>query len=286
MKVIAELTAGFGNQLFSYACAYSLAKKKHADLYINTYMADNGMSRKLGIDKLNITYQERITYKYKKDILNRAIFNKIRRHHAIGWKTKIYQEKQNYVYDSQLALQEGDIMLSGYWQTDKYFREYRKDLLQLFTPKQLSERAKATITEIHGMKNSVAVHIRRGDYLQVNAYIGPEYFSDAMGVIEEKLGNVEYCFFSDDIDWVKEHFGEKENYHFISGQEDMSDIDEFFCMVECEHDIIANSTFSWWAAYLNQNSEKIVLAPKVAMWGGDFYPEEWITLESHIAQDA
>ena len=71
MKVIAELTGGFGNQLFAYACGYALAKKKGADLYINTYMADNGMSRELGIDELTIEYVERITYKYKRDFLNR-----------------------------------------------------------------------------------------------------------------------------------------------------------------------------------------------------------------------
>ena len=84
MKVIAELTGGFGNQLFAYACGYALAKKKGADLYINTYMADNGMSRELGIDDLTIEYVERITYKYKRDFLNRAVFNKIRRRKAIG----------------------------------------------------------------------------------------------------------------------------------------------------------------------------------------------------------
>lgn len=282
MKVIAELTAGFGNQLFSYACGYALARKKSADFYINTYMADNGMSRKLEIDKLNITYKERLTYQYKKDVINRAIFNKIRRNNVIGWGTKIYKEKQNYIYDAGVFEQNGDVMLSGYWQTYKYFDDYREELLELFTPKQLGRTAEAVTEQISGMKNTVAVHIRRGDYLQVNAYIRPEYFADAMKEMEKRLGSVNYCFFSDDIEWVKEHFGQNENYYFISGQEGMSDVDEFFCMAACEHDIIANSTFSWWAAYLNRNEEKIVIAPQVAAWGGDFYPEEWIKLESCI----
>lgn len=282
MKVIAELTAGFGNQMFSYACAYALAKKKNADFYINTYMADNGMSRPLEIDKLNITYKERLTYKYRRDILNRAVFNKIRRNSTIGCGTKIYKEKQSYVYDANVFEQNRDVMLSGFWQTYKYFDEYREDLLKLFTPKQVGETAKEVLYQMESMKNTVAVHIRRGDYLQVNAYIQPEYFSDAMKLMEEKLGEVNFCFFSDDIEWVKEHFGEKENYHFISGQEGLSDVDEFFCMSKCEHDVIANSTFSWWAAYLNQNEDKIVIAPEVTMWGGDFYPESWIKLESHL----
>ncbi|MDD6057938.1 MAG: alpha-1,2-fucosyltransferase [Clostridiales bacterium] len=283
MKVIAELTAGFGNQMFSYACGYALAKRKGADFYINTYMADNGMSRPLEIDKLNITYKERITYLYRKDLMNRAVCNKIRRQKAIGWRTRIYKEKQHYTYDPQIFEVDYDVMLSGYWQTYRYFEAYRPELLSLFTPKQLSEKATQKIEDIRRIKNTVAVHIRRGDYLEVNAYIGPEYASDAMRIMEEKLGNVNYCFFSDDITWVKEYFGEKENHHFISGSTSLTDVEEFFCMVACEHHIIANSTFSWWGAYLNQNKEKIVIAPKVSIWGGDFYPKEWLTLESSLA---
>lgn len=65
----------------------------------------------------------------------------------------------------------------------------------------------------------------------------------------------------------------------------MSYIDEFFCMVECRHDITANSSFSWWAAYLNANPQKVVTAPIVSFWRGDFYPESWIKIESRIEQD-
>lgn len=285
MKVIAELTAGFGNQLFAYACAYALAKKNNADLYINTYMADNGMSRELGIDKLNITYVERLTYTYKKDLINRAIFNKIRRQKTIGWKTKIFKENGNFVYHPEVFEQKGDVMLSGYWQSDKYFSEYIDDLRKLFTPKQLCETAKKSIEEIHSLKNTVAVHIRRGDYLLAATELRMEYFEDTMKMMEEKLGDVNYCFFSDDIAWVKENFGEKENYHFYSGLEGMGYIDEFFCMAECEHNITANSSFSWWAAYLNKNPDKIVTAPVVSFWRGDFYPESWIKIESRIEQD-
>ena len=285
MKVIAELTGGFGNQLFAYACGYALAKKKGADLYINPYMADNGMSRELGIDDLTIEYVERITYKYKRDFLNRAVFNKIRRRKAIGAKTKIFKENGNFVYHPEVFEQNGDVMLSGYWQSDKYFNEYADDLRRLFRPKKLSETAKKRIELIHSLGETVAVHIRRGDYLLADTNLRMEYFEDAMKIMEEKVGKVNYCFFSDDIAWVKENFGEKDNYYFISGQEDMSYIDEFFCMVECRHDITANSSFSWWAAYLNANPQKVVTAPIVSFWRGDFYPESWIKIESRIEQD-
>lgn len=285
MKVIAELTGGFGNQLFAYACAYALAQKNEADLYINTYMADNGMSRELGIDDLTIEYKGRITYKYKKDILNRAIFNKIRRQKAIGWTTKIFKENGNFVYHPEVFDQKGNIMLSGYWQSDKYFSEYESDFRRLFRPKKLSAKAQEIIEQIHKMNNTVAVHIRRGDYLQADTNLCMVYFEDAMKIMEERLGTVNYCFFSDDIEWVRENFGKKENHYFFSGQDGMGYIDEFFCMVECQHDIIANSSFSWWGAYLNAFSDKIVIAPVVSFWRGDFYPEKWIKIESYIEQD-
>lgn len=286
MKVIAELTGGFGNQLFAYACAYALAQKNHADLYINTYMADNGMSRELGIDKLEITYAKRITYKYKRDILNRAVFNKIRRQKAIGWGTKIVKEKGNFIYHPEIFEQKQDVMLSGYWQTDKYFAEYVEDLRKLFRPKKLSVPAEQLIGKIHSMEHTVAVHIRRGDYLTEGTPLKMEYFEEAMKIMEEKIGFANYCFFSDDIEWVKDNFGQKENYHFCSGIEGIDYIDEFFCMVECEHDITANSTFSWWPAYLNANPDKIVTAPLVSFWRGDFYPESWIKIETHIISKA
>jgi hypothetical protein len=242
-------------------------------------MADNGMSRELGIDKLNIEYKERITYKYNRDLINRAVFNKIRRQKAIGWRTKIFKESSCFVYHPEVFSLEGDVMLSGYWQSDKYFSEYAGDLRRLFTPKHMSEPALKLIGEIKAHDNSVAVHIRRGDYLEVGTPLGLEYFDRAMKIVEERIGSAEYFFFSDDIEWVRENFGTKPNYHFCSGIEGMGYIDEFFCMKECHHDITANSTFSWWPAYLNPHPDKIVTAPVVAVWRGDFYPDDWIKIE-------
>ena len=114
-----------------------------------------------------------------------------------------------------------------------------------------------------------------------NANLQMDYFEQAMKLQEQRLGSATYCFFSDDIAWVKEKFGERENYLFISGQEDIDYIEEFFCMKECEHDIISNSSFSWWGAYLNPNPDKVVIAPITGFWKSDFYPKEWITIETH-----
>jgi hypothetical protein len=282
MKIISELTGGFGNQMFAYACAYSCARKNHAKLYINTYMSDNGMTRELGLTKLNIEYDGRITYLYKRDVVNRAVFNKLRRRKAIGFSTRLVREPELFVYHPEILTPPGDAMLCGYYQNEQYFRDYAADIRRMFTPKEeLSDGAGRIIGKIRAHKNTVAVHIRRGDYLANNANLGLDYFRQAMKLMEQKTDSVTYCFFSDDIAWVREQFGSRENYLYLSGQEPMDDVEEFFCMRECSHDIISNSSFSWWAAYLNPNPEKMVIAPITGFWKKEFYPAEWVTIRTH-----
>jgi hypothetical protein len=282
MKIIAEMTGGFGNQLFAYAAAYAVAKENQADLYIDTYMSDNGMTRELGIDRLDIEFKKRITYKYKRDVFSRAVTNKIRRRIAIGPGTRIVKEKTFYVYHPEIMHPKGDTLLSGFWQTAKYFDKYKDDLRRMFRPKNgFSKDAQELIDMVSG-PNTVAVHIRRGDYLLDAANLTMDYFQKAFAVIGESVPDPVYCFVSDDIEWVKKNFGEKENYVFLSGMKPIDDIEEFFVMSACAHQIISNSTFSWWAAYLNPNPDKIVTAPLVSIWKGDFYPEEWIKIDSEI----
>ena len=285
MKVISEMTGGFGNQLFAYATAYAVAKENKADLYIDTYMSDNGMTRELGITKLKIEYKDRISYLYKKDFINRAFFNKVRRRFAIGFGTKICKEKGNFIYHPEIMKQEKDVLLIGYWQSDKYFQKYQDELRELFQPQEEYSEAAKELMEIVKQDNTVAVHIRRGDYLDSDLNLTMDYFREAFSRVEKLVENPVYCFFSDDIQWVKENFGEQENFRFISGSREIGYFEEFFVMSACAHQIISNSSFSWWAAYLNSNSNKVVIAPIVSFWRGDFYPESWIKIDSKIMQD-
>ena len=280
MKIISELTGGFGNQLFAYATAYAIARENGGELYINTYMSDNGMTRELGIDKLNIEYKKRLTYKYKKNIVSRVIFNKIRRAFTIGLGTKIVKESGNFVFHPEIMKQDRDVMLSGYWQSAKYFDKYLTELRRMYTPKAGFSDAAKELLALVDKPNTVAVHIRRGDYLDDNMNLTMEYFEQAFAIVEEKIKNPIYCFISDDIEWVKANFAEKENYIFISGMKEVDYIEEFFVMSACAHQIISNSSFSWWAAYLNSNAQKVIVAPEVEFWNGDFYPDSWIKISS------
>jgi len=137
--------------------------------------------------------------------------------------------------------------------------------------------------------NSVSLHIRRGDYVQnqeANKFHGicsPEYYSQAMNLIEQKIENPHYFVFSDEVGWVRENI--KFNYpvDFVSGNS-ISEAEELSLMSKCKHNIIANSSFSWWGTWLNTSPEKIVIAPK--KWientdladASDLIPKEWIKI--------
>jgi len=154
--------------------------------------------------------------------------------------------------------------LNGYFQTEKYFINARQEILEKFgTTKTLI--------------NKTSIHIRRGDYLlyPTKHPLPPfEYYTNNINT------NKEYIIFSDDIPWCKQAF---KNYNNIEYSENKSELEDLELMMRCKNNIIANSSFSWWGAWLNQNENKIVITPKV--WFGpdnshlnssDLILENWI----------
>jgi hypothetical protein len=132
------------------------------------------------------------------------------------------------------------------------------------------------------------VHIRRGDFLneKITAYHGvlsAFYFEKAIGLIREKIPSASIYFFSDDIEWVKQNLAVDKNSVFVSSFITRSAIEDFYLMTKCKHNIIANSSFSWWPAWLNNNPDKIVVAPKKwfadsSINTNDLIPQDWIRI--------
>lgn len=161
-----------------------------------------------------------------------------------------------------------NLSLRGFFQSEKYFEDSFGLIQQLLTPKFG-----------HNIKyNCTAIHVRRGDYLSLTreyAQLDMSYYNNAMRTINSK----EYIIFSDDINWCKAHFSG--NVSFSEGQTPAQDL---ALMLSCEHTIIANSSFSWWGAYLNKNPSKIVVAPQNWFGAGlphdtkDLLPASWIKL--------
>lgn len=275
--VIIRIQGGFGNQLFTYSCGYALAKRMDANLLLDTSQHDSGYFRQLELYNLNIEYKDKTNYKAKNNIIN-----KIYRKFKIGLLTKMIYEHKTYTFQQEIFEQKGNIFLQGYWQSYKYFDEYKNDLKRQFMPVYEQKSDIKKLIENLKTHESVAVHIRRGDYITVNGCIDMNYYNRAIYYLDNKFDNLNFYFFSDDIDWVKNYFGQKITYNYVSINSTSQSLDEFFAMSACKNQIISNSTYSWWAAYLNDNINKIIIAPEVACWKGDYYPPSWMLIKTDL----
>lgn len=183
------------------------------------------------------------------------------------------------------------ICLDGYFQSEKYFKHCREDVIKAFNLEQLLEiSSRETILgDIqNALKDTVSIHVRRGDYLQLqdkHPVVTKSYITGALKHFL-LLGYKKYLVFSDDIDWCKQNIN-TDNYPLCTFDysEGKTEIADLFLMSKCSHHIISNSSFSWWAAWLNDSPNKIVIAPKI--WFGkdnahldtrDLVPETWIKI--------
>lgn len=287
MKIIVDLAGGFGNQLFCYCFGYALARKKSAQLIIDTSTQDNGLTRHLELLNLNVSFDQQISCLYKRQFIDRAVLNKVRKRISIGLSTRIYKEKYPTVYEEAVLRTHQDTYFKGNWQTEKYFVEYRSDLLKMLTSKQdRSDSVKRLYGEMKCC-HSVAVHIRRGDYLEIGCQLNMEYYQKAICKMRKilKKNDLVFYIFSDDIAFCKDYFQRTEVFNdmdkvrYPEYDSDDFTLDDMLLMSNCRHMIMANSSYSWWAAWLNQNEGKTVICPELGMWSGDFYPEEWIKIK-------
>lgn len=170
----------------------------------------------------------------------------------------------------------------GYWQHENYFKEIREILLKELTLKNGFDIKNSNIlTQIQNTE-SVSIHIRRGDYVSLNYNIQDSlsYYYQAINIISEKIKSPTYFIFSDDIDWVKENLKINGQVIYVNNNEEYQAAKDMLLMSHCKMNIIANSTFSWWSAWLNTNTDKIVIAPKdwIPNLQSNLLLEEWIKL--------
>lgn len=166
-------------------------------------------------------------------------------------------------------LKRGDGYFDGHWQNEKYFHPNESAIRQDFALKNpIGTTAEAIMRNIQSSKNPTSLHIRRGDYVtipkiaKIHGTVSLAYYETACDKILEKFPDAHFFISSDDIAWVKENFSIAHPVTFVSAPE-ISDCEEVTLMSRCKHNIIANSTFSWWGAWLNQNSDKTVFTPRI-----------------------
>lgn len=285
--VIIKIMGGLGNQMFQAALYKSMeieGKEVKADLtHIQKYGNNhNGyeLKRIFGLNLVEASENE--INKYAD--LQLTLWGRVKRKIG-GIRKATHYLEQTYEYKPEI-LELNTIYLEGYWQTEKYFKNIRSEILKMFTfPNIVGEKNKECLSEVSNSE-SVAVHIRRGDYLtgdNLDNYgniCTKDYYNSAIDYIRNHVSNPFFYVFSDEIEWVQENFdfGNVRLVNWNSGNNSFLDMQ---LMSLCKHQIIANSTFSWWAAWLNQNPDKLVIMP--AKWmnhieNPDIGCEGWIRL--------
>lgn len=257
--VTIQLKGGLGNMLFQIATAFSLSLRDG-----KSFVCDRNMS---------IIPHKHFSY-YTPNILKNVRFEDTT-------NVNFTYIERGFSFD-EVPNFEGNVRLSGYFQSEKYFKKYRTEVLKLFEVDTETRKKIYLFLEKLDKEKVCSVHIRRGDYLtNQNFHILQEikYYKEAIN----KIGNdFTFLVFSDDLNWCKNNLDFIEKKIFVEG---LNDYEELYLMSNCVHNIITNSTFSWWGAWMNENPTKIVISPKE--WFGvsnkhlntkDLYCEDWIIL--------
>lgn len=274
-----RIRGGLGNQMFQYATARHLSYKYNTDLALNTEYFYNtpkkDVKRKYQLDVFNIDKNIKTETKVNPIIkLIQKIFLKF-------FGDKIQISIANLILKIKLS-----VYLNGYFQNEKYFSDIRAILLKEFTlNKEINEETKK-IKEIILKSEAVCLNVRRGDYLRpdylkIYGICSMEYYTKALEYIKQRVENPLICIFSDDPEWVKKEF--KIDNVLFTDNRTISDYEQMYLMSLCKHNIMANSSFSWWGAWLNQNPNKIVIGPKQWLVNKsseelDIMPKDWIKM--------
>jgi hypothetical protein len=270
--IIIKLTGGLGNQLFQYAIGRAISIQSQDKLYfdISSYSWDK--LRAYALTPFSISAE--IASKSDIEILKglKPSFNDRILYKLKGQKIPYYKlpfiKEQSFIYDVNFKFfRKKNIYLEGYWQSEYYFKTIRSFLITELSvgSKNFSQQGQRFRTQIESDPNSVSIHVRRGDYVSnsettdFHGLCDIQYYKRAIQKIILEIPNPTFYIFSDDKDYVKEIFQEKKNVVFI--EHIPVDYEELLLMSYCKHNIIANSSFSWWGAWLNSNIHKIVIAP-------------------------
>lgn len=293
--IISQIIGGLGNQMFQYAAGRALALERKDAYLLDTrgfvgYGLHHGfeLQRVFEIDIRIASLQDvRNLLGWRSPALVRRIFARPQFRHLRGDSFVI---EPYFHYWSGFKTVPKDVYLQGYWQSEQYFiREAEQIRKDFHFRRPLSVQNEQFVEQITNCPTAVSLHVRRGDYVSSAAALSThglcsiEYYQAAMAHILERFEGVEFFVFSDDIPWVRQHIQFSAPCHFIDHNKGIESYNDMRLMSLCRHNIIANSSFSWWGAWLNCHADKIVIAP--ARWfasdkfnSTDLLPADWVQL--------
>lgn len=289
-SIIVRMKGGMGNQMFEYACGRALQLRMDGyNLMLDLSEMKNKMNgRKYTLDIFSIPEDVRMTHSGKFDQYSRLTnpVLRIAQKFFPEYVYKIYAKKNIFIWDEtdyRTIVPEcsKSVFLNGYWQSSKYFKDFDEAIGCEFRFKQELNASQKRLKEQIMNTQSIAVHIRLGDYLSNKKYqvCNKEYYLKGIEVISKKIKDNTVFVFSDDIDKAKNYFADygRGDIYYVEGNEKESiDLELMSC---CKYFVISNSTFSWWAQHLSNYENKIVCAP--SRWsrneeGRSIYEDGWI----------
>jgi len=300
---IVKIIGGLGNQMFQYAFFLTLDKKNNSTkLDISTfskYALHQGLELQT-VFGIELNKKLALEDEFKSLIDNKRFFK---------WRkllSKIVQSAPNKLLKSTHFIQPNysiyypnvyfmdNVYLDGYWQSEKYFEKIKDKILEIYQWKNISNKNLELSNKME-MENSISIHIRRFDKLKNITQLiyrlrllilwrvcSKKYYINSISILTKKIDNPKFYIFTDNLSWVKKNIDTQINIEIIDWNRNNNSHWDMYLMSKCKHNIISMSSFSWWGAWLNQNPEKIVIAPK--KWALrftkdiDIIPKSWLRI--------
>lgn len=284
---IVRFKGGLGNQMFQYALVEALRNRKrmvrsslgYYDIHPETRpFVLNEVFKNVDLNVVDEKIFLEMDERWKKIKEKPESLEKFKK----NVKERFFYVEENFLQYNNDVFRTKNCIFVGYWQTEKYFIDIRNRILNCFSFHVTEEKLKQLGEKIQ--YNYIGVHIRRGDYLSIDMHnvCSLAYYKKAIEYMRKIYPNSKFIFFSDDINWIEKNFKEKNmlvcNKELFDSYQDWYDM---YLMTLCKGNIISNSTFSWWGAWLNNNPGKIIIAPKIwikEIGKYDIWCNDWIKL--------
>ncbi len=290
--IVVRLMGGLGNQMFQYALGRRLALERGVPLKLDVSWYEEHDNRSFSLGNLalkaEIASEEEIfsMKSYSPNLPARMAWKAVQKFLPY-YKRRMVKEQKIGSYDPNILQCPDNAWVNGYWQSENYFQEIEEIIRKDFSPGiKFSQKVQKTADSMYSNPGSVSIHIRRGDYLtefsQSFAVCSIDYYKEAASHISALVINPHFYIFSDDIEWAKNNLKLNAEMTFIDPSIKNGDIIDIHLICQCCHHINANSSFSWWGAWLGEQPDSIVITPN--RWFADkpypkdTIPERWIKL--------
>lgn len=268
---------GLGNQMFQYAF-YLGVKKKYGGVWLFDDTKSKNHHNGFELDKIFGLCRPKWFYHYA-----------IRSLRKLGLRKSVIKEQTDIYYNKIQPIKKtlGYVAYEGFWQSEKYFLDVEKEVKKafLFDPSKYNYASKILSEKIAAREhNYISLHVRRGDYMyELQRHVCDiGYYNRAIDYMREHIINPYFIIFSDDIQWCRSQFKDSNEILYVDWNQNTDSWQDMSLMSKCSHHIIANSSFSWWGAWLGENNDKIVICPK--HWNVDYpldtdrIPQKWVRL--------